>query len=230
MIPALLYLLLKKIRKHNWANLKSARVSHPNIIVFVVLIILLLITSAALAQETQKSRVLNYKVIRNGSEVGWMKLIRNDAENHSTINLTSEVSVRMIFKFSAKANEQAEFVNGKMVHSYIYRKMNGNVKADKHTRFTGHNYEVEQASGKKELEISSVTYNMNCLYFQEPIGIKQVYSDNFQQFVDIQKEPEGYYKIKFPDGSSNYYYYKNGVCAAIHVNHTFYSADIILEQ
>jgi hypothetical protein len=108
--------------------------------------------------------------------------------------------------------------------------MNGNVKADKHTIFTGRQYEVEEASGKKELNINSVTYNMDCLYFQEPVDIKQVYSDNFQQFVDIEKKPEGYYKIKLPDGNSNNYYYKDGVCAAIHVNHTWYSADIVLTK
>jgi len=108
--------------------------------------------------------------------------------------------------------------------------MNGNVKADKHTRYTGYGYEVQQADSKKELDINSVTYNMNCLYFQEPVGISQVYSDNFQQFVAIEKKPEGYYQIKFPDGNSNSYYYKDGICAVIHVDHTWYSADIVLTK
>ena len=229
MIPTLLYLLLKKLQKHNWANLKSKFIGHPNIIILVALVLLLFITAAASGQSSN-FKMLKYTVFRNGDEVGWINLSKFDADNRSTISLASEISVRMLFKFTAKANERAEFMNGKLVHSYIYRKMNGNVKADKHTRLTGNGYEVEEASGKKELNIRNVTYNMDCLYFQEPGSITQVYSDNFQQFVPIEKKPEGYYKIKFPDGNSNNYYYKDGVCAAIHINHTFYSADIVLSQ
>ena len=230
MIPALLYMLLKKLKVKNWTNLKSKLISHPNVIVLVTLILLLFITATTFGQTKSNFKMLKYTVFRNGSEVGWMNLSKSDADNRSTISLVSEVSVRMLFKFTAKAKEQAEFVNGKLIHSYIYRKMNGNVKADKHTRFTGSQYEVEEASGKKELDINSVTYNMDCLYFKEPVGISLVYSDNFQQFVSIEKKPEGFYKIKFPDGNSNNYYYKDGVCAAIHVDHTWYSADIILTK
>lgn len=187
-------------------------------------------TATVFGQTTSSLKTLKYTVYRHGDEIGWINLSKFDADNHFTINLASEVSVRMLFKFTAKANERAEFMNGKLVHSYIYRKMNGTVKADKHTRFTGNGYEVEEASGKKELDIKNVSYNMNCLYFKEPVGIAQVYSDNFQQFVPIEKEPEGFYKIKFPDGNSNKYYYKNGVCSAIHVDHTWYSADIVLTK
>jgi hypothetical protein len=227
MIPTLLYMLLKRLRKLYWVNLKSKLISQPNVIVLVMLVILLFFTITAFCQQPQ-TRTLKYAVMRNGNEVGWINLSKFDLDNRTIITLTSEVSVRMIFKFTAKANEQAEFMNGRLVHSYIYRKMNGNVKADKHTRFTGSNYEVEESSGKKLLDVKMVTYNMDCLYFQEPVDITQVYSDNFQQFVPILKNPEGYYKIKFPDGNSNFYYYKNGVCSAIHINHTWYSADIVL--
>lgn len=230
MIPALLYMLLKKLSRHNWTNLKTKFIDHPNIVILVALTILLFVTTAVSGQTNPQLRTLKYAVLRNGSEVGWINLSRYDAGNRSTINLVSEVSVRMLFKFTAKANELAEFINGKLIHSYIYRKMNGNVKTDKHTRCTDHGYEVEEASGKKELDVKNVSYNMDCLYFKEPVGISQVYSDNFQQFVSIEKKPEGYYKIRFPDGNSNDYYYKDGVCAVIHVNHTWYSADIVLTK
>src|SRR5262245_15015661 len=146
MLPALLYILLKKLRMKNWANLKTSLIGHPNVIVLVVLVILLVITATAFGQTITST--LKYTVYRNGDEVGWINLSKLDAGNHSTINLSSEISVRFLFKFTAKAKERAEFMNGKLMHSYIYRKMNGNVKADKHTTFTGCQYEVEEASGK----------------------------------------------------------------------------------
>ena len=230
MLPALLYMLLKKLSMKNWANLKTTLIGHPNVVVLVTLALLLFVTTAVSGQSTSNFKTLKYTVYRNGDEVGWINLSKFDADNRSTIDLASEVSFHILFKFTVKASEKVEFMNGTMMHSYIYRKMNGNVKADKHTRYTDHGYEVEEASGKKELDIKNVMYNVDCLYFKEPVGISQVYSDNFQQFVAIEKKPKGFYRIKFPDGNSNDYYYKNGICAAVHVDNTWYSADIVLNQ
>lgn len=214
----------------NWANLKTKLIGHPNVIVLVVLVLLLFMTATVFGQTISNLKTLKYTVYRHGDEVGWINLSKFDAGNRSTISLASEVSFHVLFKFTVKANEKAEFMNGKMVHSYIYRKMNGNVKADKHTWYTDHGYEVEEASVKKIVDVKNVMYNVDCLYFREPVGISEVYSDNFQQFVTIEKKPKGFYRIKFPDGNTNDYYYKNGVCAVIHVDNTWYSADIILNQ
>jgi len=59
---------------------------------------------------------------------------------------------------------------------------------------------------------TSIVYNLNMLYYHEPVKIRKVYSGNFQQFVEVNAVAEHKYKIAFPDGSYNYYFYKNGIC------------------
>jgi len=69
---------------------------------------------------------------------------------------------------------------------------------------------------------------MLSLYSREPENISQVYSDNFQSFIAIQKTDKHKYKITLPDGNYNYCYYKNGVLNLVEVHHSLYSANIVL--
>ncbi|MEI9909238.1 MAG: DUF6134 family protein [Bacteroidota bacterium] len=188
--------------------------------------VLLLLASFVLAAQKQSR---NYKVMRNGSEIGWLSLEKLTDSNTTTISMGSEIKARFFFTFSSAAKEISQFREGKLHHSYFYRKMNGNVKADRHTRLVGNSYEVEDKSEKTKLHIPPVTFNTLCMYFQEPVDRKQVYSDNHQCFLDIEKESDGAYKISFPDATSNSFYYTRGVCYKVKIDHSFYSAALMLK-
>jgi hypothetical protein len=229
MVPALLYLLFKKIRKQNWGKIKRNFVAglliRSNQII-VTLVILLLLVSYVLAAQKQAR---NYKVIRKGSEIGWVSLEKLTDSNSTIISMGSEIKARFLFTFSSAAKEVSEFRDGKLLHSYFYRKANGNVKADRHTRLVGNSYEIEDRSEKTKLNISPVTFNTLCMYFQEPVDQAKVYSDNQQCFLGITKEADGGYKIIFSDGSSNSFYYTHGVCYKVKIDDSFYSAELLLK-
>ena len=144
--------------------------------------------------------------------------------------MESEVRTRMIFLFTAKAREESIYENGVLTWSSIYRKMNGNEKANKKTRLAGNNYIISKGDESETLNNYPIRYNMLSLYTQEPVNVKRVYSDNFQQFLDIQVIAPHHYKIRFPDGNSCEYFYNNGVCAKVKVNHSLYSASIELKS
>ena len=119
--------------------------------------------------------------------------------------------------------------NGKLVYSSQFRKTNGSTKLDKQTRLVAEKYEVLKNGETENLPISFISTNLLSLYFQEPVGINLVYCDNHESFAKIIKTDDGGYKVKFPDGNSNCFYYSGGVCSKIKISHTFYSAEIILK-
>ena len=69
---------------------------------------------------------------------------------------------------------------------------------------------------------------MLSLYSKEPENIGKAYSVNFESFLTIQKVDVHKYKITLPDGSYNYYCYKDGLLNIIEVHHGLYSANIVL--
>ncbi len=228
MVPTLLYLLFKKLRKQDWAQIKKSiaprLLFRSNHLVAILLVLLLLISVAVVAQK----QVRNYKVVRKGSEIGWASIERKRDSDSTTLTMSMEVKVRFIFTFESAAKEISQFRGGKLQHSYYYRKTNGDIKADRHTRLTGDNYEVENKE-RTRLNISPVTYNTLCMYFQEPVNVPKAYSDNHQCFLDIKKLSDGGYRIVSPDDTSNTFYYTGGICYKVKINHSFYSAELLLK-
>ncbi len=229
MLPFLIYIFLKKYSRQSWAKtglqISKLLSSHFQIIFASLIILLLLIPLLSKSQNLQ----LNYKIIKGGNDIGWLRLEKNIFGNTLNLLLVSEIKTRFIFQINVLAKETSTFENGKLVYSSQFRKTNGDTKLDKQTRLIADKYEVQENGEKKELSIHLISTNLLCLYFQEPVNIYWVYCDNHKTYSKITKAEDGGYKIKFPDGNSNIFYYCKGVCTKILINHTFYSAEIILK-
>ena len=191
------------------------------------LLIVLLSTMISINAQQKK---LEYSIKRNGDVVGNIHFIQGIVGNRIVLTMESEVNTRFIFNFKAKAKEEVIYDNGIMTWSSIFRKLNGNVKVDKKTKATGNAYTVYKGSKTETLNNYPIRYNMLSVYIIEPVTITKVYSDNFQQLIDIQKIADHHYKIKFPDGNYNEYFYINGVCSKIEIHHSMYSATIELRS
>ncbi|MEO8769076.1 MAG: DUF6134 family protein [Ferruginibacter sp.] len=228
MIPLLLYLLFKKTRDQKRKELiieTGILIIKKIIKPFIYILALLLLGSVIISAHGQK---LNYKIICNGNEIGWMKLERTYADNVCSMTLNSTINFRIIFSFTATVLETAKFSNGKLIFSSQYHKTNDNVKLNKQTRFTGDHYEVSEDDENEQLSFPGIYFNLLCLYFIEPVTVKRVYCDKHECFANITKTKDGGYKVVFPNGDSNCYYYTHGTCSRIEIEHSFYSAEVIL--
>ena len=169
-----------------------------------------------------------YIIKRNGDVVGNIHFTHGIAGNRTVLTLESEVNTRFIFNFKAKVKEETIFDKGIMTWSSIFRNLNGNVKVDKKTRVNGNAYTVYKGNKTETLNNYPIRYNMLSVYISEPVNNTKVYSDNFQQQIDIQKIADHHYKIRFPDDNYNEYFYADGICSKIEIHHRLYSASIEL--
>jgi hypothetical protein len=193
----------------------------------LTLLIVLLGTMISINAQQKK---LEYNIKRNGDVVGNIHFIQGIAGNRTVLTMESEVNTRFIFNFKTNAKEEAIYDNGIMTWSSIFRKLNDNVKVDKKTKASGNAYIVYKGSKTETLNNYPIRYNMLSIYISEPVNISKAYSDYFQQQVDIQKLADHHYKIKFPDGNYNEYFYSNGVCSKIEVHNSLYSATVELKS
>ena len=68
-----------------------------------------------------------------------------------------------------------------------------------------------------------IDYNLSMLYTKEPFNKQLIYSDNFQQFLNVEQIAPHRYKIALPDGNYNYYTFKDGICNTAELHHSFYT-------
>ena len=231
MIPALLYIMLKRIHK----NKISFHFKYLNKRFFRYLIKIMISISVimiiSLVNTVSKGQQLNYTVLHNGNKIGWIKLVKScDSEQYCKMTLTSETKFRIVVSFTTYIFETAFFLKDRLVFSSQYHSANGTVKVNKKTKFTDKGYEVIDGTEIKLLDQEIIQFNLLCLYFNEPIAFKKVYCDKHQSYNDIERTVDGGYKVKFNNGNSNIFYYKMGVCIKVIINHPLYSAEVILNQ
>jgi hypothetical protein len=132
--------------------------------------------------------------------------------------------------FTATAMEETIFENGFLVFSSIYRKFNGTEKVNRKTVLDKNRYLVTNYSAVESKSSFPIDFNTLCLYYKEPLNYASVYSDNFQCFLPISDNGKHVYTVGLPDGSSNIYHYKNGICQEIDVHNALYSATVVLND
>jgi len=227
MIPTIIYLLLRRYRRTNPEKAKRLMMILRKANRLLFLFILLLLASLfAFPQHTR----LEYSIKRKGSEIGTMSFSQYYSGSKTMFKVESEIKTRFIFIITAKALEEAVYENGIMIWSTIYQKMNGNERVNKKTKLNGKNYIVTKGLESETINDYPICFNMVCLYIKEPLNSLKIYSDNFQQFLDIQKMGDHHYKIIFPDGNYNEYYYGNGLCSKVDVHHRLYRSSFELKK
>ena len=230
MVPALLYLVVRKYVLKNWPAIRrkfSEIKIQRSFMLMMAFVLLLLLKLASLSAQDQH---LQYNIVKNGKIIGWTKLVKKSNNKQVDIRLQSEVKTRFVFQFVVKALEEAQFEDGNLIYTSQFRKLNADVKENKSMKLTSRGYELLKGNRVESLSIPPVHDHMLNLYFQEPSPGARIYSDSFQQLLQVERIAEGTYKIKLPDGNSCNYYYQHGKCTKVKIDHRFYSAELMLTQ
>ena len=226
MIPALLIWLFKKYIRPALQNK-----TFPTFNIFgplkwaAMVVALLCLAVGALAQE----QTVKYNVLHSGKVVGQMNLYQKRQGDELYLKMISEVKMRFIFSVKVEIQEESTFNNGKLMSSQVCRNVNGSEKCNRQTKAVASGYQTT-AEGKcgKTVDQKQIAANLMLLYCHEPADRAQVYSDNFQQFLQVKQVSSHVYRIDLPDGNYNFYSYTNGVCSKVDIHHSLYTIQIQL--
>ena len=171
---------------------------------------------------------LQYTIHRNGKKVGDLSFQKRQAGAVTTYQIESDVKVMVLMAIVVKAREQSVYENEVLQSSSLVRHVNGRQKANKQIRNNGSGLTVSEEGNEKVLKNYQVKYSTHCLYATEPLSFTNVFSDNYNKFIPIVKLADHHYKLNFPDGNSNEYFYENGVCKRVKVKSQLFNAEFVL--
>lgn len=171
---------------------------------------------------------LHYAIHRNGKKVGDLNFEKRKAGTQTTYNIESEVKVNVVVAVVVKATEKSVYDSDVLQSSTLVRHVNGRQKANKQIRNNGTGLTVTDEGAEQVLKNYLVRYSTHCLYTTEPVAFANVFSDNYKKFIPIVKLAEHHYKLTFPDGNSNEYFYENGICKKVKVKSSLFDAEFLL--
>ena len=171
---------------------------------------------------------LRYTINRQGQKVGELTFRQTTEDTKTTYAIESLVKVSMVLSFTIEAWEASVFENNVLQSSALVRHVNGKQKINKQIKNNGNGLTVLNEGTAKELKNFRVKYSTHCLYATEPLTFTNVFSDNYQKFIPIVKLASHHYKLTFPDGNSNEYFYEDGVCKKVKVKNNLFEAEFVL--
>lgn len=172
----------------------------------------------------------SYRITRNGKEIGKLHVLKQQKSDHFFISMHARIHSQFILPLTIVTRDEAMFKKGVLTQSTVYREVNNKVTVSRKTVVQGKNYQLQDGDKSTLLNRYPIAMNMMLLYLNEPVGVKQIYSDHYQQFVEVVKTGQHVYKVILPEGAYNSYEYKDNACYRVQVFNKLYDAVFELEK
>lgn len=190
----------------------------------VAIAFFLLIASNLHAQE------FRYEVSSLGIKAGEVQVSRKVNGNVEQYHISSNSSVDYLFgKITVVNTTSTTFKDGVMQSCFLRTDKNGEVDKYCSANYDGKTYQVQTESKKFTIN-QPVTFSITKMYFKEPIGVTEIFSEVWGELVPVTKTKPNQYSLKQPDGKYHRYTYENGVIVEVEVPSPIGKAHIRLKK
>src|SRR5450631_914836 len=180
---------------------------------YIPVLFLLLLPTVSSAQD----RNLEFNIIHHGDLKGTVQLSEHSEGNIRRIKVESLIQTRFLFHITVKTIEEAIYREGLLISSRFYQKINDKEASDRAMIWKDGSYQFLGSQKTGKLPGVPIEQTILSLYYKEPVNIREVFSDNFQQYLPVNKTSSGHYRVDLPNGNSNYYIYQQGRLVRVEV-------------
>lgn len=191
------------------------------------IILLIAMLFVFLKSSNAQNHSLSFEVWKNNVLIGYISMSEKINADFVIYDLSSEIKTKVLMEFNVSGIEKTIYNQGVLVYSSVYRKINSTEKTNKELFFKDGIYYLLKGGKRSALSFPKIKYNLITLYFYEPLNIAQVYCDNHHKMVQVVFVENGKYRVTFPDGSYNIFYYENGKCLKVDAFSLFYEVQLI---
>jgi hypothetical protein len=198
------------------------------------LFLLTLISTTYITKEAHNCQYsyLKYDVEIQDKNVGWMTSAKKPSTTEPNVVqfvIDSKVDINIIASYNIQYKLESNYKLNELTTSNYATKVNGDTQSYATVRWDGAKY--IGWDGKKNSTVSTIKiiHSIGNLYYKEPIGLTEIFSEKFMAFCPIVKNGE-YYTISFPDGKSSTYKYQNGICVWVESKQKLYKIVFRLKE
>lgn len=158
------------------------------------------------------SQTFDYTITSNNNYIGDLKVTKTVLnKNTFQIEAVSEVKVKIFIKINLKYNLNCTYKNNELLFSSVTTYVNGKIHSTSKTEKMGDYYTITK-NGHSSKYLNKITFSGALLYYREPKGLLNIYSEFDNLEKPIKNTGINNYQIINPkDGHLSEYTYKNGI-------------------
>ena len=175
----------------------------------LILLLLLHVFTYANGQKSEST----FHVFLKDKHIGKVQAIeiKQGTEVIRDVRAETDASVMML---SVHVETDTKVINGNrvLIEGTAYRHTNrgpGDIHATT-KRLAAKKYEHDRNGTKSLYELGEITFSVTDLFFEEPVGLKNIFSNMFVEMVPLKTLGSGKYQVTTPDEKTTIYTYSNG--------------------
>ena len=173
-----------------------------------------------LGQMSATGQNLLYAIKLNDELMGKMSAIKKGAKV-KTYQIESNIKVEKMISVEMHYLIRSEFDKQGLVKSTARETANGKDYMNTETTRLTEGYAVKTLKEQSQIKGKTIGYNLCMIYFQEPSGVSEVWSDSFGEFFKIKPAGKNRYELMLPGGKSSFYTYYKGICTTVETDMPF---------
>jgi hypothetical protein len=183
-------------------------------------------------KEQAQFSYLKYDVEIEGKNVGWMTSRKSISESNPNITnflIDSKVMFNVITTYTIQLNSLSTFKNNNLFYANYITKVNGDTQSFSTINWDGSKYIGWSKNQNTVIPVQKIVYSIGNIYYKEPIGQTQIFSEKHMEMCPISKTGD-FYTVSFSDGKSTMYKYQNGICVWAETKQRLYKITFRLKE
>jgi len=176
----------------------------------IMLVITMALLKVSFAYPHEES-TLNFTIYRSKKAIGSLKVTSRKCVQGFKLNLSSQIQTQVVFDLNISVFIENIMGPDLLIHSYSERKINGSTKIKNTLALKNDTYLYQGRQEANSTLPDKILFTSTILYFREPIGIHQLYAENFNCMVPIKQIGSHIYLLQLPDGKYSTFYYEKGI-------------------
>ncbi len=170
---------------------------------------------------------LHYNITTdNGLSLGHLKVMQNKVDEIIETNVTSQTKIKLFVTVDLTYHLYSIYKDKHLIHSlvsvFLNKRLHSKTKVDR----IGNTYQIFKNGQKANLD-RAVIYSGSLLYFKEPIGLTQIFSEFDGLIKSIDQIGAHQYRITNPvNGKTSIYHYQDGILQQIIIHHKLLTVKI----
>ena len=166
-----------------------------------------------------------YGVHMGGKEIGQITASLTKTDTTQTYQVFSDVKFKVLWKnYHRTTTHHVIYENEFLKTSLSNVSMNNELEDSARMNFNQDAYDCYRYPDKEySADHGEINYTTARLYFDEPVGIKNIYSERFLAFCPLESLGDHKYKLYLTNGKENYYTYSDGILTEVFVDRTWFN-------
>lgn len=195
----------------------------------IKLLMLLLFGLSCLTLSSQSS-TLKYRILHKGKVMGSLETTRVKTNDSVRYNSYVDIEYHLLATIRIQHQNSTVYLNDILWHSKVLSEVGKKGKNISEVKKTKEGYVYTKNSDKPISINQSISFSVERLFFDEPIGLSKVFSEEKGEFHKIETSGTHQYTKTAPNGHKSVYHYKNGILVKTEIDAGIIEFEMVLSD